>query len=265
MKVRKYIGSCFASLCLVILSGHATGVAAQDRGNPARPSSSATQPSSATQRDGNQPGDRNMSPLMQLMEMNVAEVEVGKVASTKAQNPHVKDFAAMMVKDHNEALTKIRPHQSGGSDVKPNTKHQQTADRLSKLSGAEFDREYMKAMVADHQEAMRFLEQHSGKAPDSAATSGSAAGSSSGSSSTSASKGAASSAQRDTARASSDSSSSDLGNLASELLPTVRQHLQMAQQIDKDLRNTAAPNDSQPASSSPSKSPPTDRTQKKPQ
>jgi putative membrane protein len=119
----------------------------------------------------------------------------------------------MMIKDHTDALMKLRSGPGHSSaDVKPNAKHQATADRLAKLSGAEFDREYMNAMVMDHEEAVSFLEKQSGKETGSS-TSPSAAG------------------------------TQDLGKTAQELLPTVRHHLEMAQQIQEELQSGPATTD----------------------
>src|SRR5262245_18463990 len=84
-----------------------------------------------------------MNPAMKLAEANLAEIELGKLAQGKATNPRIKEFADMMVKDHTEGLVKVRAADSNlPSDIKLNSKHQLTYDRLSKLSGAEFDREY---------------------------------------------------------------------------------------------------------------------------
>src|SRR5262245_21904750 len=77
--------------------------------------------------------------VTKAIQMNVAEVEAGKVAAMKAEDPRVKDFANMMVKDHTDAITKLRAVQGAPLDVTPSTKHQQTEERLSKLSGADFD------------------------------------------------------------------------------------------------------------------------------
>jgi putative membrane protein len=106
----------------------------------------------------------NADALTKAIEINVAEIEAGKMASGKAENARVKEFAEMMVKDHTDALTKLRAVNGAPSDVKPNAKHQQTADRLSKLSGAAFDREYIRVMVNGHQEALKFFEQQSNQA-----------------------------------------------------------------------------------------------------
>jgi putative membrane protein len=45
-------------------------------------------------------------------------------------------------------------------------KHQKVMDRLSGLSGAEFDREYMKHMVKDHEDAVSDFQKQSTRAKD---------------------------------------------------------------------------------------------------
>ncbi|MEG9438080.1 DUF4142 domain-containing protein [Edaphobacter sp. HDX4] len=91
--------------------------------------------------------------VMKASEGSLAEVELGKLALKKSQNPDVKQFAQKMVVDHSKLISDMKPcaDQLG---VKPPTKldakHQQLADHLKSLSGDEFDKEYIKAMVADH-------------------------------------------------------------------------------------------------------------------
>ena len=157
----------------------------------------------------------NMNPAMKLAEANYAEIELGKLAEGKAQNPRVKEFADMMVKDHTEGLDKVRAADSSvPTNMKMNAKHQMTYDRLSKLSGAEFDREYIKAMTIDHQEDVRYLEQLSGQGKSGAKTGTSGMH-----------------RQKPTDMA----SNTDVANVAQELLPTIKHHLQMAQEIQKEL------------------------------
>jgi putative membrane protein len=178
---------------------------------------SQSNPTQATSRDASV----NATALTKLIESNVAEVEMGKIATSKATNPRVKEFAEMMVKDHTQALDKLQALSGAPSDVKPNAKQKLIAERLSKLSGAEFDREYMKAMVTEHQEDVRFLEQHSrgAKHPNAGG-----------------------------------STTADLSSVAKELLPTVQRHLQMAQEIQKELgsKQTSSPS-SKPSSDQRSK------------
>jgi predicted outer membrane protein len=87
----------------------------------------------------------------------LAEVQLGKTASERSTNADVKAFGQMMVKDHSAAGNELKQVASQ-LKIQPPTqldqKHKDLADRLSKLQGAEFDREYMNAMVQGHQEVL---------------------------------------------------------------------------------------------------------------
>jgi putative membrane protein len=87
----------------------------------------------------------------------MAEVELAKVAKDHAANAEVKQFAQMMIDDHTKAgdqLKQIATANSIPEDAKIDDKHQKLMDKLSKLNGADFDKEYMSAMVDDHQDAV---------------------------------------------------------------------------------------------------------------
>jgi putative membrane protein len=90
-----------------------------------------------------------------------AEVALGKLASEHAVNREVKQFAQMMVRDHtkgNEELKQaVSPH---NLDVPAtlDSKHQELMDKLRGTAGAEFDREYMAAMVEGHEEVKALVE-----------------------------------------------------------------------------------------------------------
>lgn len=87
------------------------------------------------------------------------EIELGKLAQQKARNKQVKDFAAMMVQDHTKAGEELRAAATR-ANVQPTNldvdmeEANDLRERLSKLSGMEFDREYIKAMVEDHEHAV---------------------------------------------------------------------------------------------------------------
>src|SRR6476620_2416042 len=85
----------------------------------------------------------------------LAEVKLGQLAIMKASNGDVKSFGQQMADDHGKANVELKDLASKKGITLPtdvDAKHQATYDRLSKLSGAEFDREYMKEMVSDHHE-----------------------------------------------------------------------------------------------------------------
>jgi putative membrane protein len=99
------------------------------------------------------------------------EVELGKLAQQKAASQQVKDFGKKMEQDHSKANTDLKQIASS-KDVqisdKLEGKHKSTYDRLAKLSGEKFDREYMKTMIDDHKsEVDKFKkEAESAKDPD---------------------------------------------------------------------------------------------------
>ena len=95
------------------------------------------------------------------LEGGMAEVELGRLASQKAQNPQVKSFAQMMVNDHTKAGEELKQIATQHR-IQPPTAleddHRDLRERLSKLEGAEFDREYIKTMVQSHEDTVDALE-----------------------------------------------------------------------------------------------------------
>jgi len=84
----------------------------------------------------------------------MAEVELGKIASDKAANPAVKEFGQRMATDHgkvNEDLKELASRKNVTLPTALDASHKAVLDRLSKLSGASFDRAYMQEMLRDHQ------------------------------------------------------------------------------------------------------------------
>jgi putative membrane protein len=83
----------------------------------------------------------------------LAEVALGKLAQDKAQAQEVRQFGRRMVDDHSKANEELK-HVAAAkgidlpSELAPT--HRREYERLQKLSGSQFDREYMKHMVSDH-------------------------------------------------------------------------------------------------------------------
>lgn len=85
----------------------------------------------------------------------LSEVALGKMAVQKGTSPAVKSFGQMMVDDHtraNNELAQVASRKGVTLPTDVSAKQNAMADKLSKLSGAEFDKEYAKEMVSDHQE-----------------------------------------------------------------------------------------------------------------
>jgi putative membrane protein len=85
------------------------------------------------------------------------EIQLSKLAETKAANPSVKSFAHEMVTDHNNLEAKMKPFATAWGLTPPTSldaDHQAIYDKLDTLSGSDFDKEYMQAMVTDHHKAL---------------------------------------------------------------------------------------------------------------
>jgi putative membrane protein len=82
------------------------------------------------------------------------EVDLGKVAVQKASNAKVKEFGQRMADDHSKAADQLKSIAAKENITLPtelDAKHKAMVDKMSSLSGAEFDRAYMADMVKDHQ------------------------------------------------------------------------------------------------------------------
>jgi len=164
--------------------------------------------SQRTTTQGNQGSD---SFINRAMEMNQAEIELGRLAQNKSQNPQVKQYAEMMIQDHTQALDKLRSAAgTSQGQVQLNSKDQQLHDRLSKLSGAQFDTQYMNAMVKDHKEAVQLFQRES--------TGGSSSGTS----------------QRQKPGADTNTDAA----IAREMLPSLQRHLDQAEMIQRGLQGS---------------------------
>jgi putative membrane protein len=131
-----------------------------------------------------------------------AEIQLAQLASERATNPQVKQFAQMMVKDHQAAADDLKQAASAANvQINPamelDNDHKDLQEDLSKLSGRDFDRKYIDAMVDEHQEAVNELEK----------------------------KG--------------DADNMQVRQWATKTLPKVRQHLDQAKQIQDTLKQAA--------------------------
>jgi len=91
--------------------------------------------------------------IMEAAAGGMAEVQMGKLATEKASSEDVKRFGRMMVDDHTKANNELMKIAKDKQLMPPHAlkpQAQETYDKLSKLSGEQFDRQYMQEMVEDH-------------------------------------------------------------------------------------------------------------------
>lgn len=88
----------------------------------------------------------------------MTEVELGKLATQKASDAKVKEFGQKMVDDHTKANDNLKQIASKSNIDIPSSldsKHQSRIDKLSKLSGPDFDKAYVKDQLKDHETDVR--------------------------------------------------------------------------------------------------------------
>jgi len=209
------------------------------------------------------PGSQSPSPAgsdrqqftQQAAVAGMAEVQLGRLAEQRASDAGVKDFARMMVRDHskaNDELKRVAKSQNIPLPTDLDQKHRDLMVRLQALRGADFDREYMQAMVDGHMEARDLLSRGAGSQVASPGSSAVAGGNQS---STSGTGGPASSTSGTSGRA--QSATAGVEQWASKTLPTVEHHLQQAQQINMRVQTNATGSSSGSSGAAGASSPPT--------
>jgi putative membrane protein len=97
------------------------------------------------------------------------EVELGKIAQEKAMNPRVKEFGAMMVRDHGKANDELKAIAGNKNVTLPDsvgTDHRDHIMDISKKTGKDFDKAYIDMMVSDHKDDIDMFEKASGNLSD---------------------------------------------------------------------------------------------------
>lgn len=114
-------------------------------------------------------GDRARHFMQDAAMGGLAEVQLGKLAQERASNRQVATFARRMVDDHSRANDDLRRLAAKKGVTLPSSldaEHQAARDRLSKLSGAAFDRAYMELMTTDHDHTVEEFRRASSSSKD---------------------------------------------------------------------------------------------------
>ena len=143
--------------------------------------------------------DQSTSEFMtKVADVGMTEVQLGQVAQQKSSNQRVKDFGAMMVKDHSAAGDELKGLASQKNVTLPtavSSDHQTKIDDLNKKTGKDFDKAYIDAMVDGHDKTVKDFE-----------------------------------------KISSDTKDADVKAWVDKTLPTLRHHLDEAKAIQKTLK-----------------------------
>lgn len=91
--------------------------------------------------------------LTETMQGDMAEVQLGKLAQQKSQSDDVKQFGQMLEQDHGQHLQMAQQQAQQLGVTAPtdqNAKQKSVYERLNKLSGAQFDKQFARHEVQDH-------------------------------------------------------------------------------------------------------------------
>ena len=107
--------------------------------------------------------------LVDQAEINLAEIELGKLAETKGTNPEVKKFGKMMVDDHTKAASEVSALAKTKNFTLPTSlteEGQEEYNKLNEKSGADFDKKFADMMIDGHEKAINKLKKASEDAKD---------------------------------------------------------------------------------------------------
>lgn len=148
-----------------------------------------------------QSGEKDKGPdanfVLKSSESNLVEIELGKLAQKQSSNDRVREFGAKMAKDHgktSDELADIAKKNGFAMAKEASKEHKDMCEKLKKISGADFDRQYMTGQVKAHRSAVKLF--------------------------------------TDQAK---NGQNADLRSFASKTLPTIEEHLKMAEEIARTL------------------------------
>ncbi len=104
--------------------------------------------------------------VRQAIQGDMAEVQIGQLAEQKGENQQVKQFGRTLATDHGENLEKAKSLAQKIGVTPPNSvsvKQKATYDKLSKLSGEQFDRRFARDMVREHKKDINAFDRESKK------------------------------------------------------------------------------------------------------
>jgi putative membrane protein len=139
------------------------------------------------------PADKKF--VMEAAMGGMAEVQLGRLATEKGMSDAIKTFGQRMVDDHSAAnsdLTTLASEKGITLPAALDAKHRAVLNRLTRLSGAAFDRAYARDMLNDHIQDVAAFKRESRMAHD-----------------------------------------TDVKAFAATKLPTLKEHLSMARELNK--------------------------------
>ena len=100
--------------------------------------------------------------------VNMSEMDLGQLALDKSSDPAVKTFAEQLIQHHRESIDELKAVAAQQKVSVPGTvdeDHRKLQQKLATLEDTAFDKQYLQAMSAGHDEAIALFEAAT-RAPD---------------------------------------------------------------------------------------------------
>lgn len=157
----------FDGMLIVIIMGLTLAACNNNAQTPEDTKEVAEESNEAKFDDNEQENDAEF--LVDAAEINLEEIELGKLAQTNGVTAEVKDMGKMMVDHHTNTFNELKDLASRKSMTIPTSLTEENLEDYKKLSdktGNDFDKEYCDMMVKGHKDAIDRFEKASNKAND---------------------------------------------------------------------------------------------------
>ena len=99
--------------------------------------------------------------LVDQAEINLAEIEIGKLAQQKGTDAEVKKFGKMLVDEHTKSASEVSALAKAKNFTLPTSLTEEGKEEYNKLnekSGVDFDKKFTDMMIDGHEKAIKKLE-----------------------------------------------------------------------------------------------------------
>jgi putative membrane protein len=169
--MREFKRNSLSTLVIAVSLALPMIASAQDR-ETAPPSTAAqrpAQPANPAAADTSKVSRSDTKFMKEAAMGGMLEVELGRLAVQNAASDQVKQFGQRMVDDHgkaNDELKSLAQAEGVSLPTELDAKHAREVQKFQKLTGAQFDREYMKMMVEDHHKDIKAFEHEAKRGDD---------------------------------------------------------------------------------------------------
>lgn len=119
--------------------------------------------------DASEGGKKSDGFAKEAAQGGMAEVQMGKLAAERGGSAVVKLFGQRMIDDHTKANMELNQLAAGKNIALPqelSSEQKSMMEKLSKLAGADFDKQYVDMMVDDHEHDVEAFQTQSEKGDD---------------------------------------------------------------------------------------------------